>query len=465
MNPKMHLGVGLTQRLLMNPSLIQVITLLQQATIELKQEVMNFLDSNPLLEVTEVESAEEENNGNDMSNYTAAVNTTSYARQTGSIDLIENISGEIKLRELLLSQTLGCHFNTHQQNMAEAIIDAIDDDGYLTLSLAEIREIILKEKPHLTVNDEEMDMVLKEIQGFDPPGVGARDANECLMLQLTRMNISQHQLHCARKVMEQDVLHADNLSLQHLAHKTGLSMATLTTGLKVLNELDFHPGKVYQSTAGDNVEPELVVKKVNGKWQISLCDGILTRLGINTEYQKIITSNSRNQQYKKLVEQLQEAKLVINGIKKRNETLLKVASYIIEKQIGFLEHGDSALKPLCMSQVSHALDLHESTISRITSGKYIDTPHGLYELKHFFSNRVESGTVDEQSAVAVMHIIKAIIDKETSAHIFSDDEIAAMLKAQQIHISRRTIAKYRDKMNIPSSYKRAQLMTIKSVIK
>lgn len=465
MNSKMQLGVNLSQRLMMNQNLMQVITLLQHATIDLKQQVLNFLERNPLLEANEPELTEETETTAEFASYSANVSRHTYQSPSYSADYIENIAGEVELRSVLLSQTLGCHFNQFEQLIAESIIDSIDDDGYLSMPLCEIRDIIAKENPATDFTDADLERILTVIQHFDPPGIGARDTNECLLLQINRLNATPEEIACAKQVMALDILQTQNYSLHHLSAKTGLSITTLSTGLKIINQLDFHPGRVYQPTGNNEIEPELQLKYINGQWRVCLCDSLLTRLGINADYQKIISKNARNQEYKLLLEQLQEAKLILSGIKKRNETLLNVATYIMKHQTDFIEHGDTHLKPLNLAQVAEALDLHESTVSRATNGKYIDTMHGVFELKKFFSHSVESTIGDYRSSVAVMHMIKQMIDSETSDHVYSDEELVTRLAQQGTQISRRTVAKYRKKMNILSSYQRAQILNLKTAMK
>lgn len=462
MSNKMLLTTKLSQKLAMNPQLSQVITLLQYTTLELKQEISNILEKNPLIEVVEEDGSESEADAEDLSwhNGSYISSRNSYSREQPSDDQLENVAIKESLRDYLINQTLNCHFDDTRQLLAEAIIDAIDENGYLSMTLNEILAVIPKDDG---VNISLLEQVLKAVQQFDPPGIGARNTQECLSLQIERIETKTDKHIFAQKIVATNALDMERFDLKQLVKITGLAEKEVTEGLKFLKTLDFHPAQYF--TSQDLVmDPELYVKKVNNKWKAYLSNSILTRLDVNKQYKTLIKQHSRDKSYKSVLSQLQEAQLLINGIKRRNDTLLSVANYIVEIQAGFFDEGKSELKPMTMSEVAAQLDCHESTISRVTTGKYIATPHGILELKYFFPSHIKTTNGDNKSSTAVKLLIEQLINQEDPGNVYSDDQIAVILKEQDIHISRRTVAKYREEMNIPSSYLRAGMNMIRKTI-
>jgi RNA polymerase sigma-54 factor len=438
----------------MNQQLTQAITLLQYTTIELKQQIINILESNPLIEVNE----EIEENIEDQAIYQTGI--TSKNRSISSNiddDYINNIAARQSLREYLLSQTSNSQFNQIQQRAAEAIIDAIDDSGYLSMSLIEINSLVEIDLDVLTY-------VLSVIQTYEPTGVAASTTQESLLIQLDAIINKDISHHYAREILQRGLLSPEKFDIDHLTKQTKLTHDQIASGLKVINALNFNPGFIYSNGKDDSADPELYVRKINKKWRVFLTDSVLTRIDVNKEYRSLIKKNSRDKSFKTVLGQLNEAQLFVNGIKRRNDTLLAVATYIVEQQSEFFENGSMALKSMNMASVADALEFHESTISRITSGKYIATPHGIYELKFFFPSHVKSINGDVKSSVAIKLMIKKIIDDEVPEKPYSDEEIALVLKNYDIKISRRTVTKYRESMNIQSSYLRPLLSRIKQLV-
>jgi RNA polymerase sigma-54 factor len=438
----------------MNQQLTQAITLLQYTTIELKQQIINVLESNPLVELNE----EIDENIEDHAIYQTGL--TSKNRSISSNiddDYINNIAARQSLREYLLSQTSNSQFNQIQQRAAEAIIDAIDDSGYLSMSLVEINSLV-------EIDLDVLNYVLSVIQTYDPPGVAASNTHESLLIQIEAINNKDINHHYAKEILQRGLLSPEKFDLDHLTKQTNLTHDQIASGLKVINSLNFNPGFNYSSGKDDSADPELYVRKINNKWRVFLTDSVLTRIDVNKEYRSLIKKNSRDKSYKTVLGQLNEAQLFVNGIKRRNETLLAVATYIVEQQSEFFENGSMALKSMNMASVADALEFHESTISRITSGKYIATPHGIYELKYFFPSHVKSMNGDSKSSVAIKSMIKKIIVEEDAERPYSDEDIALVLKKYDIKISRRTVTKYRESMNIQSSYLRPLLSRIKKLV-
>lgn len=447
MSQKLQLTTKLDQRLLMNQQLKQVITLLQVTTLELKQQVKTWLESNPLIDVKEEAIDEDEAYGEYQ--YHGKVKQTNYQQE--STDALENVASVESLRDHLIKQTLDCQWNERGLAIAEAIIDSIDENGYLTLDLETI---------HATIKDEtqaefsEIQSILKVIQGFDPPGVGARNTRECLLNQLEQCECRDEAWIAAKTLLSVDGLNVEQLNLKSMMKATGLDEVSLVSAFSLIKTLHLSPGKIYTGLKESIIEPELVVKKIKGHWEVILANSFLNRLELNKEYHALIKKNARDQSFKSIANQLKEAKLLIGGLKRRNETLMAVAKYIVEKQGDFFDDGDQCMRPMNLSEVAVALNYHESTISRITTGKYMATPRGLFELKHFFPSQVKTVEGRGRSSIAVKSMIEKIISHESKDHAYSDDEITNFLTQEGITISRRTVTKYREAMNIPSSYER-----------
>lgn len=459
MSTKMQLTTKLDQRLAMNPQLRQAITLLQYNTIELKQLVQQALEQNPFLEREEndlTDSLDEEEE-----DYTSYANKSSQHRSklnqnNDDKNYIENYSIPESLRSHLLEQTLGCQFDKSRQGMAEAIIDAIDENGTLTMTLPDIKHTLEKEKNDSICLDA-LQAVLETVQAFDPPGVAHRDLKECLLIQLKLLSNKNDNWEKAHTIVS---LHFDKLgehNLKKLAAAVKMPSQAFNAALGLIRSLNPKPGLFYSSELNIDIEPDLYVKKIKDSWQVFLTENLLTNLKIHSQYQDLIKQHKRHDSYERLNKELQEAQWLMKGLKRRNETLLNVASFVIEKQKNFLDYGHAFMNPMNIIDVSQALNLHESTVSRVTTEKYIATPRGMLELKYFFPSYVLTDSGNTCSATTVKEFIKDIISQENSSHILSDSEIALLLKEKKgINIARRTVAKYREAMKILPSYQRAQ---------
>ncbi len=457
MSQKLQLTTKLDQRLLMNQQLKQVITLLQVTTLELKQQVKTWLETNPLIELKEEVNEEDEAWGEYQ--YHGKVKKTNYQQENS--DALENVASYESLRDHLIKQTLDCQWNERGLAIAEAIIDSIDENGYLTLDVQAIHATIQEE---LQAELSEIESILKVIQGFDPPGVGARSTRECLLNQLEQCEHRDEAWVAAKSLLAIDGLNIEQLNLKSMMKATGLSESDLISAFALIKTLHLSPGKLYAGLKETVLEPELIVKKVKGQWEVALANSFLNRLELNKEYQSLIKKNARDQSFKTIANQLKEAKVLIGGLKRRNDTLLAVAKYIVEKQGDFFEDGNDCMKPMNLAEVAVALNYHESTISRITTGKYMATPRGLFELKHFFPSQVRTVEGRGRSSIAVKARIEKIIQEESKAHAYSDDEITNYLTQEGITISRRTVTKYREAMHIPSSYERQNTRWMKEAI-
>lgn len=368
--------------------------------------------------------------------------------------------------------------------IAMAIIEAIDTKGYLTQSVEEIRDSVLAQQDviadllalqqqeleamgvHLqpeegdddaAVTVAEVTAVLHRIQHFDPPGVAARDLRECLLIQLRqqpRSPVRDDALLLVGQFIE--ALGARDFAL--IMRKSRLTEPRLKAAIALVQTLNPYPGSSVEADETQYVIPDVIVRKDKGRWRVELNPDSLPRLRVNAGYASLIQRADTSSDNTFLKNNLQEARWFIKSLQSRNETLLKVATRIVEHQIEFLEQGEEAMKPLVLADIAEAVGMHESTISRVTTQKFMHTPKGVFELKYFFSSHVSTGSGGECSSTAIRAIIKKLIAAENPRKPLSDSKIADILAEQDIQVARRTIAKYREAMLIPPSNERKQLV-------
>ena len=485
----------------MTPQLHQAIKLLQLSTLELSQEITEQLYSNPLLEeITEDQDAENQlkktNNEKTLtetSNLTAeeleepSKNTEplsqetdqndwdsdfdNYSVQTQDIARINNndgnIRGEINLEQVhQVTQSLKDHLlwqlnltnlNARDLSIAEMLTYSLDDNGLLTQNLSEIFEELDENNNEY---ESEILTVLTRLQQFDPPGVYARDLKECLLIQLNQLSQDTPFLKQAKILVLQFLEDIGKLNTDKLLKKTQLSLDELRGAISLVRSMNPYPGEFLQENDTEYITPDAYVIKTSDKWRAIINDDHNPRLRINETYKNLIrqSDNSKENQY--LKDSLTEAKWFIKSLESRNETLLKVVNCIIELQEDFFEHGPVSMKPMILSDISEKLDLHESTISRVTTSKYLATPRGIYELKYFFSSHVATATGGECSSTAVSAILKELINAEVPHKPLSDNKLTELLKEQGINIARRTVAKYREGLGIPSSSDRKRFENV-----
>ena len=485
----------------MTPQLQQAIKLLQLSTLELSQEITEQLYSNPLLEeITEDQDAENQlkktNNEKTLtetSNLTAeeleepSKNTEplsqetdqndwdsdfdNYSVQTQDIARINNndgnIRGEINLEQVhQVTQSLKDHLlwqlnltnlNARDLSIAEMLTYSLDDNGLLTQNLSEIFEDLDENNNEY---ESEILTVLTRLQQFDPPGVYARDLKECLLIQLNQLSQDTPFLKQAKILVLQFLEDIGKLNTDKLLKKTQLSLDELRGAISLVRSMNPYPGEFLQENDTEYITPDAYVIKTSDKWRAIINDDHNPRLRINETYKNLIrqSDNSKENQY--LKDSLTEAKWFIKSLESRNETLLKVVNCIIELQEDFFEHGPVSMKPMILSDISEKLDLHESTISRVTTSKYLATPRGIYELKYFFSSHVATATGGECSSTAVSAILKELINAEVPHKPLSDNKLTELLKEQGINIARRTVAKYREGLGIPSSSDRKRFENV-----
>ncbi len=489
MKPTLQLRLG--QSLAMTPQLQQAIRLLQLSTLELQQEIQQALDANPLLEMEESDlmeapqvsddhDAEQETEFDDsqvetsdameQANmpeelpmdttwdevYTAGTNQTSGLPSSDDEPVYQGETTET-LQDYLLWQMHLTPFGELDQAIALAIIDAIDESGYLTVDLEDIRQAVLADDRE-EVEMDEVEAVLKRLQHFDPIGVGSRSVQECLLIQLAQFSPQTPWLTEAKTILQEHMDLLGSRDYRTLARKMQLKENELKEALDLIQQLDPRPGNSVIQSESQYVIPDVAVSKRNGKWVVELNPDAMPRIRINETYASMArhARNSSDSQF--IRSHLQEAKWFIKSLESRNDTLLKVANCIVQQQQDFFEYGEEAMKPMVLNDVAEAVEMHESTISRVTTQKFMHTPRGIFELKYFFSSHVNTDNGGECSATAIRALIKKLVAAENPAKPLSDSKIADLLTEQGIMVARRTIAKYRESLSIPPSSQRKRLL-------
>ncbi len=512
---KASLQLKLGQSLTMTPQLQQAIRLLQLSTLDLQQEIQQALESNPMLETSEDEdqaadasespdntldkasaddsdantasSAEtdtpadwdENENGPDWSSetdspdnipddlpvdtawediYQSAPSTAARNDDENDHDFETRNSPTETLRDHLEWQLNLTPMSERDQAIAHALLDAVNNNGYLTSPLEEIHSGMVEETDEDQLEFDEVEAVLHRLQHFDPPGVFARDLQECLLIQLNQLPPETPWLAQARLVITHYINLLGNRDYAQLLRRSRLKEDQLREVLALITALNPRPGDTIDQAEPDYVIPDVIVRKHKDRWRVELNPDIAPRIRVNASYASLIKRADSSADNTYLRDQLQEAKWFIKSLQSRNETLLKVATRIVEHQQGFLDHGEEAMKPLILSDIAQAVEMHESTISRVTTQKYMHTPRGIFELKYFFSSHVSTDEGGECSSTAIRAMIKKLISTETPKKPLSDSKIAAMLGDQGIKVARRTVAKYREAMHIPPSNERKRLV-------
>jgi RNA polymerase sigma-54 factor len=482
--PSLQLRIG--QSLSMTPQLQQAIRLLQLSSLELQTEIQEALETNPLLEVEEdydydepgVARRDEDNGSREISELENTDipedlpvdskwedtydNTQSMSSSGPSADSDFERDNQDEssdsLQQHLLWQMRLTPFTETEQAIATTIIDSIEDDGYLKTTLEEIQQSLGEEFAEVELD--EIETVLHRIHHFDPVGVGARDLRECLLIQL-RLYESTVALKHVELLTELIDKHLDTLAKRDYAQiKRALKVSDdeLTDLVRSIQLLNPRPGSSIQTDKTEYIVPDVYAIKVNGRWQLSLNPDNAPKLQIAEHYASLINRADSSEENTYLKNNLQEARWFLKSLQSRNETLLKVTQAIVERQRDFLDHGEEAMKPLVLADIAETVEMHESTISRVTTRKYLHTPRGIFELKFFFSSHVGTESGGECSATAIRAIIKKLVAAENPRKPLSDSKIADILGEQGINVARRTIAKYRETLAIAPSNERKRLV-------
>lgn len=488
-----------SQQLTMTPQLQQAIKLLQLSTLDLQQEIIEQLYNNPLLETDEREEVndqiQQDNpsaddvdfDSNDPENYTHTADSPNNSAEanweTNNTDSlsIENwneapstvskpISNDNEfnldavyqvtesLQDHLFWQLNLITLSNRDKAVAEALIDSINDNGFISSPLQEITAHLKEQNEQDPLQDDELVAVLRRLQQFDPPGIFARDLKECLSIQLNQLAEETLYLTEAKILVENYLEDIASTELTKLAKKSKLERTRVQHALELIRTLNPRPGEMLAADDTEYIVPDVYIEKINNHWQVKLNDSNIPRVRINHAYSDLIKRADDSPENQFLKKNLNEARWFIRSLESRNDTLMQVTMAIVDFQKGFLEHGPVAMKPLILSEIAEQLDLHESTVSRVTTKKYMATPQGIFELKYFFSSHVGTSDGGECSSTAVCAILKMLIDAERPCKPLSDNKLTTLLADQGIQVARRTVAKYRESMSIPSSSQRKRFI-------
>lgn len=459
MKPSLQLTIG--QHLTLTPQLQQAIRLLQLSTLDLQLEIQQAVESNPMLEATSVEEKDDhrDNPQQTTDEFSDFQWSQLYHHNNKRSDFDDNefnydnrYCATTNLRDHLLWQLNLSPMSDIDRMIATAIIDAVGDDGILTQSIQELHTSLNTDAYPLDI--EEINAVRHRILQFDPIGCAANNLAETLLTQLKQLPQSNEDVELAKRIISESLEWVGQHNYRQLMKHYHINEAMLHRALQIIQTLNPKPGNIISQDNTEYVIPDITVKKIDNKWQVFLNQTILPRLSINTHYASMVqrADNSADNQF--LKNNLQEARWFLKSIQSRQETLLKVARCIVDYQTDFLEYGDEAMKPLILNDVAQALDMHESTISRVTTQKFMHTPRGVFELKYFFSSHVATNSGGECSSTAIRAVIKKIIATENRNKPLSDSKIADMISKQGIQVARRTVAKYREAMAIAPSNER-----------
>jgi RNA polymerase sigma-54 factor len=485
---KQSLQLRVSQHLALTPQLQQSIRLLQLSTLELHQELEQILADNPLLERVDdpldhsvrlladgaVSMAPSTGAGSESDGPSAEVTEPSFeAGEAGGSEAAEPSANgeadwsfddvartskapddddarpqieahETTLREHLLEQARVTVREPRDRALIELIIDALNENGYLEEPLEEIHARLPEE---LEIELDELRIALKLLQSFEPAGIGARDASECLSLQIRRMpKVPLVTRKRALVIVENHLAMFAQRDFNKLKKALDCDDEDLREAQAVIRHCNPHPGAAFASDTSDFVVPDVIVKRGKNGWQVMLNHEVMPRLRVNALYANILKQSKGEGS---LTSQLQEAKWLIKNMRQRFDTILRVAQAIVDRQRNFFSHGAVAMRPLVLREIADTLGLHESTISRVTTQKYMLTPHGMFELKYFFGSHVATEAGGEASSTAIRALIKQLIGAEDPKNPFSDSKIADMLGEQGMVVARRTVAKYREALKIP----------------
>lgn len=485
---KQGLTIKTGQGLSMSAQLQQAIRLLQLSSLELQQEIQENLDTNPLLEM--VENSDTDHVQNDStSEFEIAVDdsipeelpmdaswdeiydtdtspwetkNTSMDASSGDTNFIETLNAvQTGLKEHLLWQTNNSTLHLRDQIIAEVIVDGINEKGYLSESLEQLLVTLNRQKTDdielFTL--QEVSSVLNYIQHLDPLGVGARNLKECLIIQLNTMH-SEHPLKDkAQTLLEKKLDLLSKRDYNVIKRQLDITTRQLALLIELIRTLRPYPGDEFEVPQTEYIAPDVYIHKIDhDQWIASLSATASPALQINEYYKNMIPQTANKQDSRYLKQQLGQAKWFIKALQTRSNTILRVADSIIKHQSAFLRFGPQAMKPMLLKDIAQDIDVHDSTVSRISQKKYIHTPHGIFALKYFFSSHVSTHTGGECSSTAIRAMIQTLIKEENAQKPLSDSKLVSLLAEQGIEIARRTVAKYREALAIPSSRDRKCLV-------
>ncbi len=469
LKPSLQLKLG--QQLTMTPQLQQAIRLLQLPALELQAHIRELLETNVMLEPVDegegpgaLEAAPAAEPGEPEEAAAAPAESVEviegdWGGQGGSTDSswggddderqqeFADATGQ-SLQEYLLWQLEVAKLEPRDLAISRAIVDAISDDGYLIEPLQEIADTL---KPEVQCDAAEVESVLRGVQALDPAGIGARSIGECIELQLRQLDPGTAGLSTAIEIARHHLERLAGRELAALRRELRASEEELACALALVRSCHPRPGATVSTGAPEYVVPDVFVRRTDRGWAVEINSATMPRVRLNHGYASLL---GRNSSHASLRAQLQEARWLLKSLEIRHETLIKVTRSIVERQVDFLEHGEEFMRPMILKDIAEAVAMHESTISRVTSGKYMHTPRGVFELRYFFSSQIEGADGSGTSSTAIRAKIRKLLKEENPLAPLSDGRIAELLSAEGIPVARRTVAKYREAMNIPSSSER-----------
>jgi RNA polymerase sigma-54 factor len=474
---KQSLQLKMGQSLALTPQLQQAIKLLQLSTLDLQQAIEETLESNPLLEREEEGEAQSENQDSqsdvDFTAATAEVNSSDELPvdtrwedlMPSSAPPLSSPDGEMgqfadrdaepeTLHDQLHWQLNLTRFSATDHMIATAFIDAVDANGRLTQTPEEILEAL--RDPELELD--EVLAVLHRLQHFEPTGIFASDLRECLLLQLRQMDEETPHRNTAGAIANRHLESIATADPRQLSRRLRTTPEDVVGALNLIRSLDPTPGTSVGESTTEYIIPDVFVMRKEGHWRVELNPDIAPKLRINALYSELVGQSGSASDKTFVRENLQEAKFFMTSLHNRNETLLKVASKIVAHQREFLELGEEAMKPLILADIAEQINMHESTVSRATTRKYMHTPRGIYELKFFFSSHVATTEGGERSSTAIKALIKKLVQAEDAKKPLSDNKLCVLLEEQGVIVARRTVAKYREQLNISPSNERRRLL-------
>jgi RNA polymerase sigma-54 factor len=480
LKPALQLKLG--QQLTMTPQLQQAIRLLQLPVLELQAQVLEALETNVMLEAEEDEEEQIDLGSLDPAAPQGESTATDEDGVTVEVEAVDEIVVEMEdpwsdssgapgesraaddderplefsdererdLHQHLIWQLEVSRLDPRQVWIGEAIVDALNDDGYLTESPEDIAASLSTELP---VTADEVQEVLTFVQTLDPTGVAARSAAECICLQLAQLDPDTPGRDLALAVARDHLQDVADREFARLRRALAVDEETLHTALALIRACNPRPGSAFEGEPPEYIVPDVFVRRTDQGWAVEINPASVPRLKVNQGYASLV---ARSSDYASLRAQLQEARWLIRSLEIRNDTLLKVARTIVQRQAAFLEQGEEAMQPMILRDVAEAVAMHESTISRVTTGKYMHTPRGIFEFRFFFSSHVSGADGEEVSSTAIRARIRKLIADEDPSKPLSDAQLAGLLAGEGVKVARRTVAKYREALGLASSSERRQ---------
>lgn len=447
------LDLSQSQKLIMTTTLMQSLNILNMSAVELENEIKRQAEENPIIEIEtkgEDKKVDWEKYIKNMQNYTYKDKNEFAYNDDNEVDFENMVRFTQNLYDYLKNQISYYKIDKREKKICEYIIDSLDENGYLNI---QDEELIIKK---FKIDKNTYDICKSYVQSLEPNGIGGASLEECLLIQLRNLNIQDDLL---EKIIKEDLNNIANKKVKPLCKKYNINQEQYMNYIKIIKNLDPKPGKIYNINTVEYIKPDVIVRKVNGSFIIISNDSNDMTININSFYQNILNKPDTDEDAKKFIkERLNSALNLIKNIENRKSTTMKIAQSILNRQEEFFEKGINHIKPMKMQELADELQLHQSTISRGVNGKYMLTPFGMFEFKYFFSKGLETQGTEDISSISIKNFIKDTIKNENKAKPLSDEKIKQLLNKKGINISRRTVAKYREELQILPSNKRKILL-------